>query len=65
MALIDIMSIDCIAVYPALFHKDCETEIGNVFTQTNAISKQKKIEILDWRQMKTFFKSSKMVLDFD
>ena len=29
------------------FHKDCETEIGNVFTKTDNISKQKKIAIPD------------------
>ena len=28
--------------------KDCETEMGNIFTQTNAISKQKKITIPAW-----------------
>ena len=28
-------------------HRDCKTEMGNIFTQTNAISKQKKIEIPD------------------
>ena len=38
---------DWIAVYPALFHRDCKTEIGNIFTQTNAVSKRKKIEIPD------------------
>ena len=29
------------------FHRDCETEICNVFAQTNAIFKQKKIAIPD------------------
>ena len=43
------------------FHKDCETEMGKVFTQTNAISKQRQIAIPDWRQMKDFFKSFQMV----
>ena len=47
------------------FHRGCETEIGNIFTQTNAISKRKKIEISDWRQMKKFFKGFKMVYDFN
>ena len=41
--------------------RDCETEMGKVFTQTNAISKQKEIAIPDWRQMKDLFKSFQMV----
>ena len=31
---------------------DRKAEMGNVFTQTNAISKRKKIAIPDWCQMK-------------
>ena len=42
------------------FHRDCETEIGNIFTQTDAISKRKKIAIPDWRQMKVLSKGFKM-----
>ena len=34
---------------------------SNIFTQPNAISKRKKIETLDWRQIKEFFKGFKMV----
>ena len=41
------------------FHRDCETEIGKVFTQTDAISKRKKIAIPDWHQMKYLFKNYK------
>ena len=33
----------------ALLHRDCKTEIGNAFTQTDAISKQIKIAVPDWR----------------
>ena len=46
-------------------HRDCETEIGNIFIQTNAISKRKKIEIPDWRQMKVLLKGFQMIYDFD
>ena len=45
-------------------HRDCETEIGNIFTQTDAISKRKKIAIPDWRQMKVLSKGLKMTEDF-
>ena len=34
------------------FHRDCKTETSNVFNQTDAISKRKKIAIPDWCQMK-------------
>ena len=44
---------------------DCETEIGNVFIQTYAISKQKKIIMRDWRHMKVLLKGFQMVLDFN
>ena len=44
-----------------LYQKNCKNKFGNIFTQTNAISKRKKIEIPDWRQMKEFFKGFKMV----
>ena len=46
------------------FHRDCETEIGNIFTQTDAFSKRKKITIPDWRKMKDLFKSFLMIYDF-
>ena len=42
------------------FHKDCETEIGKISTQTNAISKQKNIELPDWLQMKVLLKCFQM-----
>ena len=29
-------------------HRDCESEIRNVFTQTDAISERKKIAVPDW-----------------
>ena len=45
------------------FHRDCETETGNVFTQTNVISKRKKIAMPDWRQMKVLSKGFKMTKD--
>ena len=52
----------------AFLYRDCKTEMGNVFTQTDAISKQKKIAMPDWRQMKKTFKGFskgfQMVLDF-
>ena len=35
---------------------DCKAEMGNIFIQTNAISKSKKMAILDWRQMKVLLK---------
>ena len=35
----------------------------NIFSQTNVISKRKKIEIPDWRQMKVVFKGFKTVKD--
>ena len=38
-----------------------QTEMGNIFTQTKAISKQKKIEIPDWRQIKVLSKDFKVV----
>ena len=44
---------------------DCETEMGNVFTETNAISKRKKIAIPAWRQMKVLLKGFQMTYDFD
>ena len=43
------------------FYRDCETEIGNIFTQTDAIFEQKKIALPDWRQMKDLFEIFKMV----
>ena len=43
-----------------LLYMDCETEMGNVFIQTNAISKQKKIAIPAWRQMKVRLKGFQM-----
>ena len=48
----------------ALLYRDCETEMGNVFTQTNAISKRKKIAIPAWRQMKVLSKRFQMTYDF-
>ena len=39
---------------------NCETEIGNDFTQTYAISKQKETATPDWRQMKVLLKGFKM-----
>ena len=33
----------------AFLYRDCEIEMGNVFIQTNAISKPKKIAIPAWR----------------
>ena len=39
----------------AFIHRDCITGIGNVFTQTDTISKRKKIAILAWRQMKVTY----------
>ena len=47
-----------------LFQRDCKNKFVIIFTQTNAISKRKKIEIPDWRQMKEFFKGLKMVSFF-
>ena len=44
----------------AFLYRDCETEMGNVFTQTNAIPKRIKIEIPDWRQMKVLSKGFQM-----
>jgi len=38
--------------------------MGKVFTQTNAISKRIKIELLDWRQMKELLKGFETVYDF-
>ena len=48
----------------AFLYRDCETEMGNVFTQTNAIPKRIKIEIPDWRQMKVLSKGFQMTYDF-
>ena len=44
----------------AFLHRDCETEMGKVFTQINAIPKRIKIAIRDWRQMKVLSKSFQM-----
>ena len=41
-------------------HRDCEIKMGNVFIQTNAISKQKKIALPDWCQMKVLLKGFQM-----
>ena len=46
-----------------LLYRDCETEMGNVFIQTNAISKRKKIAIPAWRQMKVLLKGFQMTYD--
>ena len=48
-----------------LFQRDCKSKFGYIFTQTNVISKRKKIEIPDWRQMKVVFKGFKTVKDFN
>ena len=48
----------------AFSYRDSETEMDNVFTQTNAISKQKKIAIPAWRQMKVLSKGFQMTYDF-
>ena len=48
----------------AILHRDCKTRMGKVFTQTNAISKRIKIELLDWRQMKELLKGFETVYDF-
>ena len=48
----------------AFLHRDCETEMGKVFTQTNAIPKRIKIAIRDWRQMKVLSKGFQMIYDF-
>ena len=45
-----------------LFQRDCKNKFGNISTQTNAISKRKKIEIPDWRQMEEIFKGFKMII---
>ena len=50
----------------AFLHRDCKTEMGNVFAQTIAISKRKKIAIPNWRQMnfKRAFRSQKILTCF-
>ena len=48
----------------AFFYRDRETEMGNIFTQTNVISKRKKIAIPDWRQMKVLSKGFQMTYDY-
>ena len=47
------------------FNRDCKTEIGNIVTQTDAISKRKKIAIPDWRQMKKKIKEFQNNLRFN
>ena len=42
-----------------------QTENGNVFPHSYAISKQIKLELPDWSQMKDLFKSFLTVYDFD
>ena len=42
-----------------------QTENGNVFTHSYAISKQKKLEFPDWSQMNDLFKSLLTVKDFN
>ena len=49
----------------ALLHRDCKTEMGSVFIQTNAISKRKKIAIPDLRQMKVLSKGFQMTQNFN
>ena len=48
----------------AFLYRDCEIEMGNVFIQTNAISKPKKIAIPAWRQMKVLSRGFQMTYDF-
>ena len=43
--------------------RGCDTEIGNVFTHKNAISKRLKIAISEWRQMKVLLKGFQMTYD--
>ena len=43
---------------------DFKAEMGNIFIQTNAISKRKKIAIPAWRQMKVLSKGFKTTYDF-
>ena len=45
----------------AHFSMGLQTENGNVFTHSYAISKRIKLELLDWSQMKDIFKSFLMV----
>ena len=45
----------------AHFSMGLQTENGNVFTHSYAISKRIKLEFPDWSQMKDLFKSSLMV----
>ena len=51
-------------VFPSLDDIFCETELGNVFIQTNAISKQRKMAIPDRYQKKVLSKGFQMTLDF-
>ena len=42
--------------------RDCETEIGNIFTQLlMQFLNEKKMETPDWRQMKELSKNFEMV----
>ena len=42
-----------------------QTDNGNVSTYSYAISKQIKLELPDWSQMKDLFKSFLMIYDFN
>ena len=48
----------------AHFSMGLQTENGNVFTHSYAISKRIKLEFPDWSQMKDLFKSFLTVQDF-
>ena len=48
----------------AFLYKDCKSEMGNIFIQTNTISKWKKVAIPDWRQMKVLSKGFQMTYNF-
>ena len=45
----------------ALLSKGLQTDNGEVFTHSHAISKQIKLELPDWSQMKDLFKSFLLV----
>ena len=42
-----------------------QTDNGNVFTLSSAISKQIKLELPDWSQMKDLLKSLLLILKFN
>ena len=44
-----------------ILHRDCKTKMGKVFTQINAISTRKKIELSNRRQMKVLAKGFQIV----